>query len=195
MVRIAAATDQQLLLHISGDRMLEELFAEMKKHPGVDWRAKRVRVEHGDFIGELLPQGAEAGVLLVQNPTHFLFPDLMVRRFGTVRFAALASAVRQGIPIAIGSDGPINPWLNLMIAASHPRNPSEALTREEALPAYTRGAAYAELAEREKGSIEVGKLADLAVLSQDVLTVPSDALPRTEAVLTVIGGRVVHEVD
>jgi predicted amidohydrolase YtcJ len=197
MVRTAAKNDQQLLLHISGDRMLEKLFAEMEKHPG-DWRAKRLRIEHGDFIGEFLPEAKRAGVVLVQNPTHFLFPELMARRFGherTRRFAALRSALRAGIPIALGSDGPLNPWLNLMIATTHPRNPDEALTRDEALRAYTSGSAYAEHMEHEKGTIAPGKLADIAVLSQDIFTVPTESLPATKAVLTIIGGEVVYDVS
>jgi predicted amidohydrolase YtcJ len=135
------------------------------------------------------------GVILVQNPTHFLFPEVMTSRFGTdrvQRFAVLASA-RRGIPVALGSAGPLNPWLNLMLAAAHPRNPAEAMTREEALIAYTRGAAYAEFAEAEKGTITPGKLADFAVLSQDILKISAEALPATESVLTVIDGKVVFE--
>ena len=197
IVATAANHDQQLLLHISGDLMLEKLFAEMQKHR-IDWPSKRVRIEHGEFIGEFLPEARRAGVILVQNPTHFLFPELMTRRFGTERtrhFAALRSALKAGIPVALGSDGPINPWLNLMIATTHPRNPSEALTREEALRAYTSGSAYAERMEHEKGTITRGKLADMAVLSQDIFTVPDDSLPATKSVLTIIGGKVVYQDD
>jgi hypothetical protein len=57
----------------------------------------------------------------------------------------------------------------------------------------TLDVAYASFAEREKGSIEVGKLADLVVLSQDILSVPDAALLKTEVVATILGGRVLHE--
>lgn len=70
---------------------------------------------------------------------------------------------------------------------------SEALTREQAVEAYTRGAAFAEFAEADKGTLEMGKLADLALLSQDIFTVPLPELPKTESRLTVVGGKIVHE--
>lgn len=71
--------------------------------------------------------------------------------------------------------------------------PSEALTVEQAVEAYTRGSAYAEFEEDNKGSIVAGRLADLAVLSQDIFTAPVGALPATESVLTIVGGEIVHD--
>ena len=71
---------------------------------------------------------------------------------------------------------------------------AEALTREQAVTMYTRGSAYAEFAEAEKGTIAPGMLADIAVLSQDIFTLPLQALPGTTSVLTIVGGRVVREV-
>ena len=98
-----------------------------------------------------------------------------------------------GIPVALGSDGPLNPYLGIMLAAQHPAHPSEAITREQAVIAYTRTAAYAEFAEHDKGTLESGKLADLAVLSQDIFTVPPGDLPKTESILTVVGGKVAYD--
>jgi predicted amidohydrolase YtcJ len=77
-----------------------------------------------------------------------------------------------------------------MLASINPANPAHALTREQAVIAYTLTSAYAEHAEREKGSLVAGKLADLAVLSQDIFTVPPPALPGTSSLLTIVGGRV-----
>jgi predicted amidohydrolase YtcJ len=71
--------------------------------------------------------------------------------------------------------------------------PGEAITREQAVTAYTITSAYAEFAEKEKGSLEVGKLADLAVLSQDIFTVAPPDLPKTQSVLTLVGGKIVHD--
>jgi hypothetical protein len=68
----------------------------------------------------------------------------------------------------------------------------EALTREQAIAAHTTGAAYAELAEGEKGQLRAGLLADVVVLSQDILTIPLAALSNTESVLTIVGGSVVY---
>jgi len=105
----------------------------------------------------------------------------------------LRSLLEAGIPIAIGSDGPLNPYLNIMFAVIHPVRPSEAITREQAVEAYTRGSAFAELAEQDKGTIAKGRLADLAVLSQDIFTVRVNDLPATKSVLTVVGGKVVYD--
>ncbi|HEY0040926.1 MAG TPA: amidohydrolase family protein, partial [Flavisolibacter sp.] len=71
--------------------------------------------------------------------------------------------------------------------------PSEAVTREQAVVAYTKGAAYAEFKEKEKGMIKVGMLADLAVLSQDIFTIPLQQLPGTGSILTIIGGRIAFD--
>ena len=66
------------------------------------------------------------------------------------------------------------------------------MTREEAVTAFTRTAAYAEFTEGTKGTLEPGKLADLAVLSQDILQVPLEDLPKTESVLTMVGGQIAY---
>jgi predicted amidohydrolase YtcJ len=71
--------------------------------------------------------------------------------------------------------------------------PSEAISRERAVVAYTLGSAYAEFEEDRKGSLAEGMLADIAVLSQDIFTVPPPALPGTESVLTIIGGEIVYD--
>jgi predicted amidohydrolase YtcJ len=105
----------------------------------------------------------------------------------------LKQAIASRIPVAIGSDGPLSPFLNLMFASINANNPTEAMTREQAVTAYTSGGAFAEMKEKEKGTIAPGMLADLVVLSQDIFTVPADALPATSSVMTLIGGRVVYE--
>jgi len=192
IVEIASKSDQQLLLHISGDLPLETLFARMAATPA-DWPSKRVRVEHGDFIGDFLDDAARFRVIHVINPSHQMLPELFAVRIGPERmktYEASRSVLERGIPFAIGSDGPINPWLNVLFATINAANPSEAITREQAVIAYTRGSAFAEGKENEKGTIAAGKLADLAVLSQDVFTVPPPELPKTTSVLTIVGGKV-----
>ena len=82
------------------------------------------------------------------------------------------------MPVAIGFDGPNNPCLNIMLASVYPGKPREAIRREQAVTAYTLTAAYAEFAEKEKGSLEPGKLADLAALSQDIFALPPGNFPR-----------------
>jgi predicted amidohydrolase YtcJ len=134
---------------------------------------------------------------VVQNPSHFaLGAPLMRARYGAERLPALQpmrSLLAAGIPVALGSDGPLSPFVNLMFAVLHPDTPAEALTMEEAVRAYTAGSAFAEHAEADKGRLAPGLLADLAVLSQDIFAVPPAALPGTASVLTMVGGRVVHD--
>jgi hypothetical protein len=78
------------------------------------------------------------------------------------------------------------------VAGASIRDPKQNLTRAEALRMYTMGSAWFTFAEKRKGSIEAGKLADLAVLSADYLTVPEDQIRSIESLLTVVGGRVMY---
>jgi predicted amidohydrolase YtcJ len=78
------------------------------------------------------------------------------------------------------------------VAGTSVRDKSQNISREEALRMYTSGSAWLTFDEARKGSIEVGKLADLAVLSADYLTVPEDQIPKIQSLLTIVGGRVVY---
>jgi predicted amidohydrolase YtcJ len=73
--------------------------------------------------------------------------------------------------------------------------PEQRMTREEALRARTIDAAYAAFEEDIKGSLEIGKLADITVLSQDILTVPDDELANTRVLYTIVGGEVRYEAN
>lgn len=105
----------------------------------------------------------------------------------------MKSILAAGIPLAFGGDGPLNPFLNMMFATQHPNNPAEALTREQVVIAYTTGSAYAEFAEKTKGRLAAGMLADVAVLTQDIFTVDANALPATAAAMTLVNGRIVRD--
>jgi predicted amidohydrolase YtcJ len=123
---------------------------------------------------DLIPKARELGVIVVRNPRVLNIGTLLEKRYGPNRAAQsqpVRSLIESGIPLAIGSDAdPLNsPYVDIMLASSNPSRPAESLTREQAVTAYTLTSAYAEFAEKEKGSLEPGKLADLAVLSQDIL--------------------------
>jgi predicted amidohydrolase YtcJ len=75
------------------------------------------------------------------------------------------------------------------------RSAEETPTREEALRMYTQGSAWFAFAEGERGTLEVGKLADLAVLSKDYFSVPVAKIGEIEAVMTVVGGKIVSSAD
>lgn len=192
----------QPLLHTVGDRTTEILLDQMDATGGAaEWSPRRLRIEHGDGIKpDLIPRAKKLGVIVVENPTHFALGDLWQRRLGAERarvFQPMRSLLDAGIPLAIASDGGpgapvLNPYLNLMLAAYYPGKPNESLSREQAVIAYTRTAAYAEFAEKDKGTLEAGKFADFAVLSQDIFEVSPPELPKTESLLTVVGGAIVY---
>ena len=110
--------------------------------------------------------------------------------------------VDSGIPAAVGTDSTnvaaLDPWLSLFYMTTGRNlsgeitNAGQQISRLEALRLYTQGAAWFSFDARQTGSFETGKLADLAVLSHDYLTVPEAALRRIESVLTLVGGRPVH---
>jgi predicted amidohydrolase YtcJ len=190
---------EAVLVHAVGDAAIEQLFGGMQRAGSpLRWQSRRLRIEHGDLLtADFFDQAVRFGVVLVQNPTHFALPVLRTR-LGPDRLAradAVKSALAAGVPLALGSDGPINPFLNIMLAAQNPANPGEALTIAQAVRAYTTGSAYAEFAEKEKGAIAPGMLADLAILSQDIFTSPLESLPGTTSAITIVGGRVVHEAQ
>ena len=131
---------------------------------------------------------------MVQNPSHFLFPEIYGPRFGEdAPFAFFRSLMREGVPVAIGSDGPLNPYLGLYAAVTHPARPDEACDLSAALTAYTAGRAAAENLGDRKGRIAPGHSADLAVLSQDLFAVSPERMIETRSLLTIIDGMVAYE--
>lgn len=194
----AYGSEDPLAVHAFGDAAIEAYVAAVEKagRPEV-WLAKRPRIEHADMMPpDLIPRVKAMHMLVVQNPTHFTFPEIFLERYGKERVAwmqPMKTLLDNGIPIAIGSDGPMNPFLNIMAAVTHPTNPKEALTREQAVTAYTAGSAFAEFQETQKGQLAVGMLADLAVLSADLFTVPVAEIEALRSVMTMLGGKIVHD--
>ena len=184
-------SNEQLLLHVVGDRTTAAVLDAMRAvGPAEEWRKKRVRFEHGDGLqSDLIPVAKEFGVVVVLNPAHVSARS----SFPAGSYMPFKSLLKAGIPIALGSDGPMSPGLNILLATTVPGNPGEALTREEAVDAYTRGSAYAELMENEKGTIAPGKLADMAILSQDIFRVPADKLPETVSIMTIVDGKIAYD--
>ncbi|GIH22692.1 amidohydrolase [Acrocarpospora phusangensis] len=193
MLRESVVADDQVLLHAVGTETVRTVIGALERTGGqVDWAARRMRVEHGDGA---LPEDIHAlsrlGAMVVANPSHFLVTAIYTDLIGTGhRISPLRSLVEAGVPVGIGSDGPLNPYLSMFGALVHPTRMSEAVRMEDALRAYTTGGARAEGTDHEKGVIAEGYLADIAVLSQDVFQVTGPALMDTESVLTIIGGQV-----
>jgi len=197
MVHETLQWDDQLLCHCCGDRPAALLFDAMERGQNADWAGKRVRIEHGNGVaGDLVSRARRLGAVVVQTPLLLSWVDLVRKRYGLdTPFFPVRSLLETGVPLAVGSDNLLNPYINIMLLAQHPIHPEEAITREQAVEAYTRGSAYAEFEEEEKGTLAEGKLADIAVLSQDIFTVPADALPATESILTLVGGKIVYDAQ
>lgn len=186
LLKIAANAGGQALLHAAGDATVSQVLTTLR---GITPALVRPRIEHGDGLQKdqfSLAKGV--GVVIVQNPTHFPFRNAYPNNEAYMPAKSLLTA---GIPLAFGSDGPLNPYLGIMLAIDRTED-SEELTREEAVIAYTHGSAFAESLERQKGRISVGMLADIAVLSQDIFQVPLASLPDTRSVMTIINGRIEH---
>ena len=169
----------QLHLHVVGDSTAELVLSAMEGlAPDTAWRARRVRFEHGvPITGLQIARVARKGIVIAQPR-------------GSMPYKSWRAA---GIPVAYGSDMLRNPFVHMVTVVTGGEHPAEAVSREEAVRMYTSGSAFAERTERDKGMLIPGKLADLAVLSQDIFTVPAQALPATRSVLTMIGGEVVYD--
>jgi predicted amidohydrolase YtcJ len=184
MIHEALVTKRQLLMHITADSsfgIVLNLIKEMGT--AAQWRPLRVRIEHND----------------VGNPTkdqRKILKDYGIMMMHTPKFAVYSpvrSLLSDGILVGISPDGTINPFWDIMVITSQQKNSSENITREQAVIAYTKTNAFAEFKENEKGTLSKGMWADLAVLSQDIFTIPIEQLPATTSVLTMINGKIVYQ--
>jgi predicted amidohydrolase YtcJ len=183
---------EQLALHALGDSAVAIVVRLMETvAPDSVWRPLRLRFEHGGILGtpDLWARAAAKGVVIVGNLPFI--PD--ARTLPKAFLDSLAGDFRPEVvslfPLGLGSDGVArSPFAGLANALRFPYDPVPS--REFLVRAYTWGSAYAELAESQKGTLAPGMLADIAVLSQDIFTVPAEVLPRTESVLTLVGGRI-----
>lgn len=169
--------NDQLMLHVVGDAMTDEVLDEMEKlAPAELWHPLRVRFEHG--FGFTTPErdtrAKKLGLVIAQP------------RPGTP-FRTLREA---GIPLAYGSDGGMAPFF--MFALMTDIHDLNAITRAEALGVLTSGSSFGEFQEKKKGTLAPGMLADITVLSQDIMTASTEALPRTRSLLTIVGGKIAY---
>jgi predicted amidohydrolase YtcJ len=183
ILKEALITNRQLMMHIVGDSSTKVVLKLMKKMAsGNQWKEKRVRIEHGTGVitDEVIKDVNDMGIIIVNTP------QVGMR-------SPLQRWLSTGIHLAVGPDAMINPYLNILMMTTRQANPVENLTREQAVIAYTYGSAYAEFAEKEKGTLAKGMLADLAVLSQDIFTIPIQQLPLTRSLMTFINGKMIYK--
>jgi predicted amidohydrolase YtcJ len=177
-------SDRQLMIHVTADSSFSVVLSLMQQlGTGDDWRPKRVRIEH-NCVGDLSPAQKETvkdfGILLIHTPKICMGSPLL-------------SLVEYGIVVGIGADGTTNPFIDIMMITGMQSNPKENLTIEQAVISYTKNNAYAEFSENSKGTLVKGMFADLAVLSQDIFTIPANQLPATQSLLTIVDGKIVYE--
>jgi predicted amidohydrolase YtcJ len=212
--RAALAAGFQVGTHAIGDRanreVLDQYQAAFEANPAAA-ADSRFRIEHAQHV-DPADQGrfAALGVVAVMQTIHFS-SDIpwAIDRLGPERIAEDAYVWRNllasGARIANGTDSPVeplNPIANFYAAVARRTlagkrfdwsHPEQAMTREEALRSMTYEGAYAAFEEGDKGSLEAGKLADLTVLSQDLMTVPEDQILKTKVRFTIVGGRVAYQ--
>jgi hypothetical protein len=211
--RFALAHGFQVGTHAIGDRanrvVLDAYETAFRENPAV--KDPRFRIEHAQILDAAdIPRFGKLGVLAAMQGIHCPSDRPWgEKRLGEARVAEGAYAWRKlldtGARIINGTDAPVedlSPIQNFHAsvtrqdASGQPPggfDPDQRLTRAEALRTMTLDAAYSSFAEKEKGSIEVGKVADLVVLSQDLLSVPDDALMKTAILATIVDGRVLYE--
>jgi predicted amidohydrolase YtcJ len=206
----------QVETHAIGDRanrVILDLYEKAFKAVGVADRAiaePRWRVEHAQIVDPVdIPRFAKLGVIPSMQPSHAI-GDLHFApsRLGIKRLEgayAWQSFIKSGSIIAGGSDAPVErgePMIEFYAAVTRKDqkgfsgegwHPEQAVSREQALKMFTIWAAYAAFEENTKGSIEPGKLADLTVLSADIMKTPAAEILATRCLMTVIGGEVVFQ--
>lgn len=180
-------------------------------------KERRFSILHGNFFtGESISLMKELGIYASMQPAWFYKDaDAMKYILGKERiqlYHPYRSLLNAGVMVNGGSDhmvkwdantsiNPYNPFLAMwsVITRTTERGsvimPSESVTREEALKMYTINNAYASFEESIKGSIEPGKLADIAILTDDILTCPVDKIKNIESELTIIGGKIVFSSE
>ncbi len=173
-------------------------------------REPRWRIEHSQILSpQDIPRFAQLGVIPSMQPSHAI-SDLFFApaRLGQERLAgayAWQTLLKSGAIIPGGSDAPVErgePMIEFYAAVARKSvdgftgegwHPEQALTREQALKMFTAWPAFAAFEEKEKGSIEAGKLADLTILSADIMKIPEAEILKTRCLMTVIGGEIVAD--
>jgi predicted amidohydrolase YtcJ len=211
--RFALAHGFQAGTHAIGDRANRIVLDAYEKAFGERPEVKdpRFRIEHAQILDAAdIPRFGRLGVLASMQGIHCPSDRPWApKRLGDARVAEGGYVWRKllasGAWILNGTDAPVedvsaiqnfHATVTRAGADGQPPggfDPDQKLGRAEALRTMTLDAAYGSFAERERGSIEVGKVADLVVLSQDILSVPEDALMKTEVIATIVGGRVLFE--
>jgi len=200
----------QLCVHAIGDRANRETLdiyeQAFRAHP--DKTGLRWRIEHAQHLSAAdIPRFGKLGVIAAMQGIHCTSDaPFVIERLGAARAQEGAYVWRKlldsGAVVGNGTDTPVEDVSPLACfyasvtrrpSGGEPFYPDQRMTREEALRSYTLSNAYAAFEEELKGSLEPGKLADITVLSRDILTIPEDQILSTEVVYTIVDGRIAYQ--
>lgn len=206
---LAIANDFQLNVHAIGDRanrevldIYENAFAANPDRHDLRWR-----IEHAQHLNAAdIPRFGSLGVIASMQGIHCTSDaPWVLKRLGAQRAEEGAYVWQKlwqsGAVVTNGTDAPVedvDPLASFYASVSRKLTdgsvffPDQRLTREQALQSYTRNNAFAAFEEDLKGSLTPGKLADITVLSKDIMTIPEDEIPTTDVLYTIVGGKVAY---
>jgi hypothetical protein len=199
------------MIHAIGDEAnlrILDIYKQVAEKNGA--RDRRFRIEHAQHLRRSeIPRFGQQKVIASMQPYHCADDGRWCdKRIGPERSKgtyAFRSLLDSGAVLAFGSDwtvAPLNPLEGLKAAVTrqtldgkHPNGwvPEQKITLDEAIRAYTVGSAYAEFAEKIKGAIVPGKLADLVLFDRDIYTIDRAHLDTVKVAMTIVDGRVVYE--
>jgi predicted amidohydrolase YtcJ len=200
----------QLCVHAIGDRGNRETLnifeSVFKEHP--EQKDLRWRVEHAQHLSAAdIPRFGKLGVIPAMQGVHCTSDaPYVLLRLGPKRAEEGAyvwqKLMKTGAIVGNGTDAPVedvSPLASFYASVSRKLKDGsvfyadQRMSREEALKSYTWNNAYAAFEDKLKGSLEAGKLADITVLSRDIMTIPEDEIMATDVVYTIVGGKVMFE--
>ena len=207
---LAIANGFQLCIHAIGDRGNHEVLniyeSVFKEHP--DKKDLRWRIEHAQHIDPSdIPRFGRLGVIAAMQGIHCTSDaPYVIARLGPKRAEEGAyvwqKLMKSGAVVSNGTDAPVedaDPIPNYYAAVTRKLANGtvfygdQKMSRMEALRSYTLNNAYAAFEENLKGSLKAGKLADITVLSKDILTIPDDEIPTTKVDYTIVGGKIAYQ--
>jgi predicted amidohydrolase YtcJ len=208
--RIAIKNDFQFCVHCIGDRANQEILniyeAAFNAYP--DKTDLRWRIEHAQHLHPSdIPRFAQLKVIPSMQGIHCTSDaPYVLKRLGEIRAAEGAYRWRDlmetGAIICNGTDAPVEDIdpipcfyasVTRIMRNGEAFHPDQCMTREEALASYTINAAYAAFQEDILGSLTQGKLADIVVLSKDIMTIPADEILEAEVLYTIVGGKILYQ--
>jgi predicted amidohydrolase YtcJ len=201
----------QIAIHAIGDRAnrtILDMYQRLEKEDGS--RDRRLRIEHAQHLTAAdIPRFAQLHVIASMQPYHAIDDGRWAeKRLGPerIRYAYdFRSLIDSGATLAFGSDWPVAPLEPLMgiyaavtrrtLDGKNPNGwiPEQKITVARAVHAYTVGAAYAQFEDKQKGSLEPGRLADIAVLSRDIFHIDPVQIENTRVDMTIFDGQVIYD--